>query len=150
MLRARRDHGSASPERILAVTFTRKAAGEITARVMRHLALGASSEARRREFAADGQVGEFTAGEYAAVLSEFVAAMHRVNISTIDGFFVQLASAFASDIGVPDAWSIGAEDVLAAQRRDAIGRAIAGDVHRAADLARRISDGRPKPEVQSG
>jgi ATP-dependent exoDNAse (exonuclease V) beta subunit len=150
MLRARRDHGSASPERILAVTFTRKAAGEITARVMRHLALGASSEARRAEFAADGQVGDFEAWEYAAVLAEFVAAMHRVNISTIDGFFVQLASAFASDIGVPDAWSIGAEDVLAAQRRDAIGRAIAGDVHRATDLARRISDGRPKPEVQSG
>ncbi|MFM9180693.1 MAG: UvrD-helicase domain-containing protein, partial [Phycisphaerales bacterium] len=150
MLRARKDHGSASPERILAVTFTRKAAGEITARVMRHLALGASSEAKRAEFAADGQVGDFTAEDYAAVLAEFVAAMHRVNISTIDGFFVQLASAFASDIGVPDAWSIGAEDVLAAQRRDAIGRAIAGDVHRATDLARRISDGRPKPEVQSG
>ena len=150
MLRARKDHGSASPERILAVTFTRKAAGEITARVMRHLALGASSEARRKEFAADGQVGDFTAEDYAAVLAEFVAAMHRVNISTIDGFFVQLASAFAADIGVPDAWAIGAEDVLAAQRRDAIGRAIAGDVHRATDLARRISDGRPKPEVQSG
>ena len=150
MLRARRDHGSASPERILAVTFTRKAAGEIVARVMRHLALGATDAAKRGEFAGEGQVGPFAQEEYAAVLAEFVAAMHRVNIGTIDGFFVQLASAFAPDIGLPEAWEIGAEDVLAAQRRDAIGRAIAGDVARATDLARRIAGGRPKPEVQSG
>ena len=40
MIEERRATTTASPDRMLAVTFTRKAAGEILERVLRHLALG--------------------------------------------------------------------------------------------------------------
>lgn len=150
MLEERRRSGTASPDRILAVTFTRKAASEIVERILRHLALGATDEAMRTRFADPAQVGDFPATEYAAVLEEFVQSLHRVSLSTIDGFFAQLARAFGPELGLPEAWRIGDEDELSAQKIDAIGEVIALDEARATELARRIADGRPKVEVQAG
>ena len=150
MLEERRRGGSASPDRILAVTFTRKAASEIVERILRHLALGATDEAMRARFSDPAQVGEFAAAEYAAVLEEFVQSLHRVSLSTIDGFFAQLARAFGPELGLPESWRIGDDDELAAQKIDAIGEVIALDEARATELARRIADGRPKVEVQAG
>ncbi|NBQ13424.1 MAG: hypothetical protein EBU31_02150 [Proteobacteria bacterium] len=150
MLQERRRTGHATPERVLAVTFTRKAAAEIVARVLRHLAQGASDPQKLSEFSAAEQVGEFQAADYQAVLEEFVQALHRVSISTIDGFFSQLGRAFSPELGLPEHWEIGDEDELESQRIDAIGDVIAEDAARATELARRIGSGKPKVEIQAG
>jgi ATP-dependent exoDNAse (exonuclease V) beta subunit len=121
MLQERRRTGHATPERVLAVTFTRKAAAEIVARVLRHLAQGASDPQKLSEFSAAEQVGEFAAADYQAVLEEFAQALHRISISTIDGFFSQLGRAFSPELGLPEHWEIGDEDELESQRIDAIG-----------------------------
>lgn len=150
MLEEHRRTGNASPDGILAVTFTRKAASEIVERILRHLALGAVDDRERAKFDDPAQVGRFGADEYQAVLEQFVQSLHRVSLSTIDGFFAQLARAFGPELGLPESWRIGEPEELDAQRLDAIGDVIAEDESRATELARRIADGQPKVEVQAG
>jgi superfamily I DNA/RNA helicase len=150
MIEERRATGSASPDRILAVTFTRKAAGEILERVLRHLALGSFDTGERLRFSDESQVGVATAEEYAAVLREVVDALHRMSISTIDGFFMQIAGAFSPELGLPEGWRIAEDEELQAMRMDAIGAVIASNPVRAADLARQMADGQPKVEIQAG
>ena len=78
MIEERRATKTASPDRMLAVTFTRKAAGEILERVLRHLALGSLDAAKREEFSTASQIGPASAEEYSAVLREVVVALHRM------------------------------------------------------------------------
>lgn len=150
MIEERRATNQASPDRMLAVTFTRKAAGEILERVLRHLALGSLDAAKREEFSAASQIGPASAEEYAAVLREVVDALHRMSISTIDGFFMQMAGAFGPELGLPEGWRIAEDDEQRTMRMDAIGAVIAADPMRAVDLARQMSDGEPKVEIQAG
>jgi ATP-dependent exoDNAse (exonuclease V) beta subunit len=150
MIEERRATNTASPDRMLAVTFTRKAAGEILERVLRHLALGSLDAAKREEFSTASQIGPASAEEYSAVLREVVDALHRMSISTIDGFFMQMAGAFGPELGLPEGWRIAEDDEQRAMRMDAIGAVIAADPMRAVDLARQMSDGEPKVEIQAG
>lgn len=147
---ARHVDPDAGVDRILAITFTRKAAGEILARVLQHLAEGALDEDARRRLADPAQVGPAEAEEYAAVLRQVVDSMHRMSISTIDGFFVRLAGAFGPALGLPDGWRISEDDEDRMQRDRAVAAVIADDPVRATDLAKRMSQGAPRASVRSG
>lgn len=94
------------PERVLATTFTRKAAREILDRVLERLADGARGgeavEALREFTGVDG----LTAERCAALLGRVTRGIDRVQVRTIDAFFVQLARLFAMDLELPPEWSI--------------------------------------------
>lgn len=70
----------ATPDEVLATTFTRKAAGEIFGRVLTRLA---EDDAER------------------AMLLSLCRQLHRVSISTIDSFFHRLGSSFRMELGLP-------------------------------------------------
>ncbi len=93
-------HG-ALPETILATTFTRKAAGEILARVLLRLAKAASSDHEAAKLAEDIKDFTLTPQDCRKLLVQLCDSLHSVTISTIDGFFNRVASSFRFELGIP-------------------------------------------------
>jgi ATP-dependent helicase/nuclease subunit A len=99
-----------APDAIFASTFTRKAAGEILDRVLSRLAGAALCPQAAAELAGHVRDIGATAGTEPAywldVLQRLVPQLHRLNIGTLDAFFVRTARSFAFELGLPPDWSI--------------------------------------------
>lgn len=96
----------ARPDEILASTFTRKAAGEILSRIMSRLASAANDAAglaELRQTLGDQQLNQ---DDCIDMLVSMARQLHRLQISTLDSFFVRLAGSFALEMGLPPGWGI--------------------------------------------
>lgn len=135
------------PARMLAVTFTRKAAGEILARVLSHAAQGAragdAGVKARREFSA--VIGDATEGEYRAALKALAAELHRLPIGTIDGFFHRIATAMPEEVGLPAEWTLAEEHELDELRASAAAEILSDESAEA--LLDLLEQGEPRPSV---
>ena len=102
---------------ILATTFTRKAAGEILDRVLVRLA-DASARPRRssRSSLAHIEGPPLDCGRCLGLL-ENTPPLHRLRISTLDSFFIEIAQSFGLELGFPTGWAI-TEDLDDAAIRD--------------------------------
>ena len=89
----------ATPESILATTFTRKAAGEIFARVMTRLAEHADADPAARQR-----------------LLGLARHLDRVAIGTLDSFFNRLGNAFRFELDLPPDPQVVSDDSPAARR----------------------------------
>ncbi|MDF1838609.1 MAG: UvrD-helicase domain-containing protein, partial [Planctomycetota bacterium] len=97
-----------APERILATTFTRKAAGEILDRVLQRLVAVALDvdEAAELSKVLGFQVDCAGALE---LLPGLARAMHRFQVRTLDAHAIHLARLFESELGLPPGWAIADE-----------------------------------------
>ena len=113
----------AAPEKIIALTFTRKAAGEFTSRIMTRLAAGAANEDTAGELAKelrtvilgsdtipalvteklDGSevlLPRMDAAYFQELLEKLVAVLDRLALSTLDSYFVRIVRNCSLELGL--------------------------------------------------
>jgi len=93
------------PDRILATTFTRKAAYEIEERIFQRLASAALDQ--KSATALEEAIGCPCSCEKAGeLLLSLIRQQHRLNISTLDSFFFKIAASFSLELGLMPGWQL--------------------------------------------
>ncbi|MBN2302224.1 MAG: UvrD-helicase domain-containing protein [Lentisphaerae bacterium] len=93
---------SITPDRICAMTFTRKAAGEIFDSIAKYLGDAAANEESAR-ITADKRIHmpHLKQKHFLQILRRFIDGMHRARIGTLDSFIVGIVKAFPLELGIP-------------------------------------------------
>jgi len=112
------------PARILATTFTRKAAGEILDRVLERLLEATRDPKALDELNAALACKTVSAADCTAKLAELTRGIDQFRVRTLDAFFVHLAQLFALDLGLAPGWSILDEADNRQLEAEALSRAL--------------------------
>jgi ATP-dependent helicase/nuclease subunit A len=107
----------AAPERIVALTFTRKAAGEFFDEILKKLARAAGDPKEAAELAA--RIGQPALGpaDFLGLLRRVVDAMPRLNLGTLDSFFARIVRNFPSNSVSAASWRSCSERAAQRERR---------------------------------
>ena len=93
-------------DRIAALTFTRKSAGEFLDALLSKLADAAINTVALKKLASDTQIPDLKAEHCCELIRHIVASFDRPGLGTIDSFFGRIAKQFLSESGLPDEFSI--------------------------------------------
>src|SRR6476469_8525320 len=96
----------APPERIAALTFTRKAAGEFFDEILNKLATAATDPAVAQRLARDIDAPHLGPLDFRRMLRGVVDNMHRLQLGTLDGFFGRIARVFTYELGLTGAFEV--------------------------------------------
>ncbi len=99
-----------SPDRIIALTFSRKAAGEIFDSVARYLCQAASSPEAALRTGTLINRRDMGTPEFLRLLRQLLEGLHRIHIGTLDSFTVGVAKAFPLELGIPPGFQLLGED----------------------------------------
>ena len=108
-------HG-VEPNRIIAITFSRQAAGEIFTAIVTHLRAAAASEEEAQAAAERIACPGLTVNDFLAILRRFLDDLQRMHISTIDSFTIGILRAFPMELGISPLFDVAASDSPEAQR----------------------------------
>ena len=115
-------------DRIVALTFSRKAAGEIFEKIMEQLCCAASDENVAADMAKKFERRDLRSDCFRDMLVRVIEKLHRLQIGTIDSFTVRVVQAFPLELGMSlDLSMMDGDGATAAMVRDSVlGRILAG------------------------
>jgi ATP-dependent helicase/nuclease subunit A len=96
----------AKPERIVALTFTRKAAGEFFDEILNKVAHASEDQDYAAQLAVEIGVPLYGCDDFLRMLRTVVDAMHRLRLGTFDGFFARIARNFPLELGLTGEFEI--------------------------------------------
>jgi len=105
-----------APDRIVAITFSRKAAGEIFDRVILLLARAASNETEAEKMNARLNCPGGNAGDYRNALRKLLEILPKSRVGTIDSFMVGVVRAFPYELGLDPDFDVFDSDGMDARR----------------------------------
>ena len=106
----------ARPERIVALTFTRKAAGEFFDEILTKLARAARDPRAAAQLAGEIGVPALTAGDFLKMLRVVADEMPRLRLGTLDGFFARIARNFPLELGLAGEFEVLQEHAARMER----------------------------------
>ena len=115
----------AAPDRIVALTFTRKAAGEFFDEILNKLARAAGDAAAAAQLARAIECPQLGRTDFLRLLRAVVEAMPRLCLGTLDGFFGRIARAFPLELGLAGEFEILQEHAARVERRRVLQRMFA-------------------------
>lgn len=107
----------APPDRIVALTFTRKAAGEFFDEILQKLARAARDPQAARTLARDLALPQLGSRDFLRLLRTMIEAMHRLRLGTLDSFFARIARTFPLELGLAGEFELLQEHSERVERR---------------------------------
>ncbi len=98
------------PQRIIAMTFTNKAAGEILQKIIKILVDWIKDHERFRKDAAVFGLEHVNHEELVRMLRQLAMSVHLLNISTLDSFFFNIINSFPFEFGLSGRISLMSEE----------------------------------------
>ncbi|MGD1031096.1 MAG: UvrD-helicase domain-containing protein [Opitutaceae bacterium] len=117
--------GGAAPERIVALTFTRKAAGEFFDQILGKLAGAAGNPDEAARLAREIEKPSLGSADFLPMLRRVVESMHRLRLGTMDSFFARIVRAFPLELGLTRDLEILQEHGALMERRRVLQRLFA-------------------------
>lgn len=113
-----------SMDRIAALTFTRKSAGEFLDELLVRLAEAASDKKKLAALAKASDTPELSSADCCELLRHIIDHFGRLGLSTIDSFFARIARQFPLESGLPEEFTIADSASLASARERALAKSF--------------------------
>jgi len=107
--------GGVPPDRIIALTFSRKAAGEIFESIVRYLCKAISSPEQAQRMGKRIEKPGSGQGDFLGLLRDLLDNSHRLHIGTLDSFIVGIVSTFPTELGISSDFQVLDNDGAAAR-----------------------------------
>ncbi|RYD31277.1 MAG: DNA helicase UvrD, partial [Verrucomicrobiaceae bacterium] len=117
----------AEPESIVALTFSRKAAGEFFNAILHRLAEAASGDGKAAALARDIEMPHVACGDFRQALVRLASRLPFLMLGTLDSFFIRMARSFPFELGLSGDFALLDGHQLAVEKLRVYDRVFAPD-----------------------